>query len=219
MCPPHTAWPSGVGDQMSPAPTVGVLALQGGVSEHVEVLQALGARTALLRTPADLLGPDGLRVDALVLPGGESSVIDRLIRTFDLYDPLQDAITNGLPTLGTCAGLILLANRVEDPAPGQQSLGVLDATVLRNAFGSQVDSAEVSLQTSDGQVTVAFIRAPEVVAVGPGVQVIARRNQAIVGVRQGAITGIAFHPELTGEAMFHRHLLTQIGGHRQRAAS
>ena len=204
---------------MSSTPTVGVLALQGGVREHVQVLQGLDARTTLLRTPADLLGPDGLRVDAVVLPGGESSVIDRLLRTFGLFDPLREAIAAGLPALGTCAGLILLANLVEDPAPGQQSLAVLDATVLRNAFGSQVDSAEVDLETTDGPVKVAFIRAPRVIATGPGVDVIARRGEAIVGVRQGLITGIAFHPELTGEARFHRHLLADIGAQEQSVAS
>lgn len=191
--------------------TVGVLALQGGVAEHAELLAGLGARTTLLRTPEDLLGPDGLRVDAVVLPGGESSVIDRLLRTFGLYDPLREVILDGLPTLGTCAGLILLANRVEDPAPGQQSLGVLGVTVLRNAFGSQVDSAEVALETADGPVRVAFIRAPQVVAAEPGVEIIARRGEAIVGVRQGLITGLAFHPEVTGEARFHRRLLADSG--------
>jgi pyridoxal 5'-phosphate synthase pdxT subunit len=209
-CPRHIGWLSVVGDPMNAVPNVGVLALQGGVREHVAMLDSLGARTTLLRTPADLLGADGLKVDALVLPGGESSVIDRLIRTFELYDPLQEAILAGLPTLGTCAGLILLANRVEDPAPGQQSLAVLDATVLRNAFGSQVDSAEMELDTTDGPVRVAFIRAPEVVAVGPKVEVIARRGPSIVGVRQGRITGIAFHPELTGETRFHRRLLSDV---------
>jgi len=191
--------------------TVGVLGLQGGVSEHVELLDSLGVRTCLLRSPSDLLGADGLRVDAVVLPGGESSVIDRLLRTFGLFDPLRAAIGAGLPTLGTCAGLILLADKVLDPAPGQQSLAVLDATVRRNAFGSQVDSAEVDLETSDGPVKVAFIRAPQVVATGPAVAVIARRGEAIVGVRQGAITGLAFHPEVTGEARFHRRLIADAG--------
>ena len=194
------------------AVTVGVLALQGGVAEHVRVLQELDARTVPLRTPSDLLGPDGLRVDALVLPGGESSTIDRLLRTFGLFEPLQIAIADGLPTLGTCAGLILLAREVLDPAPGQQSLGVLDVAVRRNAFGSQVDSAELDLETTDGPVRVAFIRAPEVVAVGPGVDVLARRGDAVVAVRSGVVTGLAFHPELTGEARFHRRLLAAASG-------
>jgi pyridoxal 5''-phosphate synthase, glutaminase subunit Pdx2 len=194
------------------AVTVGVLALQGGVREHVRVLEELGASTVPLRTPSDLLGSDGLRVDALVLPGGESSTIDRLLRIFGLFEPLRTAVSDGLPTLGTCAGLILLAREVLDPAPGQQSLGVLDVTVRRNAFGSQVDSAELDLHTTDGPVTVAFIRAPQVVATGPGVEVIALRDQAIVGVRQDAITGIAFHPELTGEPLFHRRLLETASG-------
>ena len=188
--------------------TVGVLALQGGVREHVRLLESLGARTAPLRVPSDLAGPDGLRVDAVVLPGGESSTIDRLLRLFGLHDPLADAIRGGLPTLGTCAGLILLARRVIDPAPGQQSLGVLDVTVRRNAFGPQVDSTETELTTSDGPARVAFIRAPEVTATGPGVEVLARRAGRVVAVRQGATTGVAFHPELTGEPLFHRRLLT-----------
>jgi pyridoxal 5'-phosphate synthase pdxT subunit len=189
---------------------VGVLGLQGGVSEHIELLDELGVRTRWVRTPSDLLGADGVRVDAIVLPGGESSVIDRLLRMFELFEPLKQAIAGGLPTLGTCAGLILLADKVLDPAPGQQSLGLLDATVRRNAFGSQVDSAEVGLETAEGPVKVAFIRAPEVVEVGAGVEVIARRGGAIVGVRQGTITGLAFHPEVTGEPRFHQRLLTDI---------
>lgn len=191
-------------------PTVGVLALQGGVAEHVELLEALGARVAAVRTPRDLIGSDGVRVDAMVLPGGESSVIDRLLRTFELFEPLREAIVGGLPTLATCAGLILLAEEVLDPAPGQQSLHVMDITVRRNAFGPQVASSVESLETTDGPVSVAFIRAPEVVRTGPGVAVVARRGPAIVAVRQRAITGLAFHPELTGETRFHRQLLGQV---------
>ena len=190
--------------------TVGVLALQGGVSEHAELLESLGVRAVLVRTPADLLGSDGLRVDAMVLPGGESSVIDRLLRTFELFDPLRAAIADGLPTLATCAGLILLADEVLDPAPGQRSLQVLDVSVRRNAFGPQVNSSVESLQTAQGPVSVAFIRVPEVVRVGSGVSVIAQRGSAIVGVRQAAITALAFHPELTGEDRFHRSLLTHV---------
>jgi pyridoxal 5'-phosphate synthase pdxT subunit len=191
-------------------PTVGVLALQGGVAEHVELLETLGARVAAVRTPRDLIGSDGVRVDALVLPGGESSVIDRLLRTFELFEPLREAIVGGLPTLATCAGLILLAEEVLDPAPGQQSLHVVDITVRRNAFGPQVASSVESLETTDGPVSVAFIRAPEVVRTGPGVAVVARRGPAIVAVRQRAVTGLAFHPELTGETRFHRQLLGQV---------
>lgn len=198
--------PSGSGSGL----TVGVLALQGGVAEHAELLESLGVRVSLVRTPGDLLGPDGLRVDAMVLPGGESSVIDRLLRTFELFEPLREAINDGLPTLATCAGLILLAEEVLDPAPGQQSLKLVDITVRRNAFGPQVASSVESLETTDGPVSVAFIRAPEVVRTGPGVAVVARRGPAIVAIRQRAITGLAFHPELTGETRFHRQLLTQV---------
>lgn len=190
---------------------VGVVALQGGVREHMELLESLGAETVPLRQPSDLLGADGLRVDAVVLPGGESSTIDRLLRLFELGEPLSQAINDGLPTLATCAGLIQLATTIEDPAPGQGSFGVLDVTVRRNAFGRQVDSAELELETSWGPARVAFIRAPEVVAYGPAVSPVARRGEHVVAVRQGAITGISCHPELTGETLFHRRLLASIG--------
>jgi 5'-phosphate synthase pdxT subunit len=189
-------------------PTVGVLALQGGVREHQRLLEGLGARVRPVRLPADLVGPDGPRLDALVLPGGESSTIDRLLRGFGTFEPLRAVIAAGLPTLGTCAGLVLLAREVLDAAPGQRSLGLLDVTVRRNAFGPQLDSAEVDLTTTLGPARVAFIRAPRVESAGPGVEVLARRRRAIVAVRQGAVTGVAFHPELTGEPLFHRRLLT-----------
>lgn len=190
--------------------TVGVLAIQGGVREHRLLLESLGARVSLVRSAGDMVGPDGPRVDALVLPGGESSTIDKLVRTFDLYEPLQQLIARGLPTLGTCAGLVLLASEIVDPAPGQSSLGVLDVTVRRNALGPQVDSAEVDLPTTLGPVQVAFIRAPIVTRVGPAVEVLARREGHVVGVRQGLVTGIAFHPELTDEPAFHRRLLADV---------
>lgn len=189
------------------APTVGVLGLQGGVAEHARLLEELGARVRLVRAPSDLSGPDGLRVDALVLPGGESSTIDKLLRTFGLFEPLRDAIAAGVPTLGTCAGLVLLAREVEDPAPGQRSLRVLDVTVRRNALGPQVDSAEVALATPLGPVQVAFIRAPVVTRLGAGVQPLGTRDGHVVGARSGVVTGVAFHPELTGEPAFHRVLL------------
>ncbi len=190
--------------------TVGILALQGGVREHELVLEGLGVRVVQVRTPSDLVGPDGLRVDGLVLPGGESSTIDRLLRMFGTFDPLRDAILGGLPTLGTCAGLVLLADEVLDPAPGQQSLRVLDVAVRRNAFGPQVDSAEVDLPTVDGPAKVAFIRAPMVTRQGVAVQVLATHLGGVVAVRQGCVSGLAFHPELTGETLFHRRLLDDI---------
>lgn len=193
---------------MSPA-RVGVLALQGGVREHAELLAGLGAEPVLVRRAAQL---DGL--DALVLPGGESSTIDRLTRVLGLRDPLRAAIGGGLPTLGTCAGLILLADRVLDPAPGQETLGGLAVTVRRNAFGRQVDSSEETVQTLLGPVRAAFIRAPEVTDVGAGVEVLARRGAdpgdvgaPIVAVRSGHLLGLSFHPELTGDPTVHRELL------------
>jgi len=188
---------------------VGVLALQGGVREHAELLTDLGAEAVLVRRAAQLED-----LDALILPGGESSTIDRLTRILGLREPLRAALAGGLPTLGTCAGLILLADRLLDPAPGQASLGGLDVTVRRNAFGRQVDSAEETLTTTLGSVRAAFIRAPEVVSVGTGIEVIARRgadvgaqDAPIVGVRAGSLLGISFHPELMGGATVHRELL------------
>ena len=188
-------------------PRVGILAVQGGVREHQELLVGLGAKVTHVRAASDLLGPDGPRIDALVLPGGESSTMDRLVRIFELFDPLRTVIAAGLPTLGTCAGLILLAHRIIDPAPGQQSLAVLDVDVRRNAFGAQVDSAEVNLDTRLGRTHVAFIRAPEVVRVGEHVEVLGSWTGAVVAVRQGPSMGLACHPELTGETTFHRALL------------
>lgn len=189
---------------------IGVLALQGGVREHADLLRTLGAEISHLRQPGDLVGPDGWRVDGLVLPGGESSTIARLLDIFELFDPLKEAIQSGLPTLGTCAGLVLLAREVLDPAPGQRSLGVMDISVRRNAFGSQVASAEVDLDTTLGPARVAFIRAPLVARVGTGVEVLACHQGAVVAVRERHMTGIAFHPELTGEPLFHRELLAAV---------
>lgn len=189
------------------SPLVGVLALQGGVREHASLLESLGARVRLVRRPADLVG-----LEALVLPGGESSVLDRLSRTFGLFEPMREAMAAGLPTLGTCAGLVMLAAEVIDPAPGQQSLGLLDVGVRRNAFGGQVHSAEVMLDSALGPVHAAFIRAPEVVRVGPGVAVLARWDEAIVAVQAGHVLGLSFHPELTGDRTFHAALLALTDG-------
>ncbi|WP_087006433.1 pyridoxal 5'-phosphate synthase glutaminase subunit PdxT [Gulosibacter sp. 10] len=191
--------------------TVGVLGLQGGVREHASLLEAIGARTRQVRKPADLVGTDGARVDALVLPGGESTVIDRLCRMFGLDEPIRALIGQGLPVLGTCAGLILLADRLENPAPGQRTIGGLDITVNRNAFGPQRDSAQAVLDTEWGGIRAAFIRAPRVVSVdGPRTRAMAHFEGEIVGVEQGSLLGASFHPELTGDATLHRRLLELI---------
>ena len=192
----------------SPA-RIGVLALQGDVAEHVTMLRSLGADVVEVRLPTDLEGLDGL-----VLPGGESSVMDKLLRLFTLQEPLRALIRQGLPVLGTCAGLILLADTLEDGIPGQQTLGGLDVSVSRNAFGSQVDSTEVDLSIDpiEGEpMTVALIRAPLVTTVGEGVRVIARMpDGGIVGVEQGALIGVSFHPEITGDTRLHRYFLERV---------
>ncbi|NDR54068.1 pyridoxal 5'-phosphate synthase glutaminase subunit PdxT [Actinomyces sp. 565] len=181
---------------------VGVLALQGGVAEHARMIESLGHRPRLVRRVGDLEG-----IEALVLPGGESTTLRRLLAAFDLTEAIEDAARR-VPTLGTCAGLILLA-----------TLGVLDVDVERNAFGPQVDSATTRLPWKDGSVVAAFIRAPRITRVGHGVRVCSTwrgvgRNgsgPAIGGVEQGEgeerVLGISFHPELTGDTTIHRDLL------------
>lgn len=204
---------------MSAPARIGVLALQGGVAEHVRLLEALGAQALAVRSPAAL----EQELDGLVLPGGESSTMDRLLRRFEMREPLQRLLRGGLPVLGTCAGLILLAEEVLDPAPGQSGLGILDITVRRNAFGNQLASSTETVACELGAVTAAFIRAPEVTRAGPGVQVLARRggppegDGPIVAVRHGAAVGLSFHPELTGQSAFHRDLLERAQRHRHAA--
>lgn len=192
-------------------PRVGVLALQGDVREHVRVLAGQGAAVSLVRRPAELAAVEGL-----VIPGGESSVIDKLSRAFGMREPIQEAIAAGMPVYGTCAGLILLADRITDGIAGQQTFGGLDATVRRNAFGSQVDSFEVDLEVpelGDPPVHAVFIRAPIVEAVGSGVEVLSRLpDDRIVAVRQGSLLGTAFHPEVTGEHRFHELFLDMVRG-------
>lgn len=190
-----------------PQAKIGVLGLQGGVREHATLLRAIGATPVIVKRPQDLTGPDGLRVDGLVLPGGESSTMDRLLRLFDMQVPLRNAIAQGLPTLGTCAGLILLASNIDDPAPRQQSLGVLDITVQRNAYGPQLASREARVSTSWGDVSGAFIRAPQVTRVGEDVRVAGTFNDTIVAVETDTIMGISFHPELTGDPTVHEALV------------
>lgn len=186
--------------------TVGVLALQGDVREHLAVLRAVGARAVGVRRVSELDA-----VDALVIPGGESTTMDKLLRAFELFEPVQRRLRAGMPAYGSCAGMILLADRILGGIEGQQTLGGLDITVRRNAFGRQVDSFEADLAI-DGiadPVHAVFIRAPWVEAVGPRAHVLARVEGGaaagrIVAVRQGPLFVTSFHPEMTGDTRVHR---------------
>ncbi len=185
--------------------TVGVLALQGDVREHLRSLDSLGVRATTVRRPAELDA-----VDALVLPGGESTTMAKLARAFDLLEPLRQRVKEGLPALGTCAGMILLADRLLDAAPGQETVGGLDVTVRRNAFGRQVDSFEGPVRVAGIADPVAgiFIRAPWVESAGPGVEVLGRVEEGeaagrIVAVRQGPLMATSFHPEMGDDPRVH----------------
>ncbi len=186
-----------------------MLALQGDFREHLAVLTELGAVAIPVRREQELD-----QVDGLVLPGGESTVIDKLARNFGLAEPLKAKLAGGLPAYGTCAGLILLADRVVDAGPGQQSFGGLDVSVRRNAFGGQVDSFETDVLVDGFEgppVHAAFIRAPVVDSVGPAATPIAHLTDGrVVAVRQGALLGTSFHPEITGELRFHRAFLDTV---------
>jgi pyridoxal 5'-phosphate synthase pdxT subunit len=188
---------------------IGVLALQGDVREHLRVLEAVGAQGVPVRRPPELADCDGL-----ILPGGESTTIVKLAETFDLLEPLRWAIKEGLPTYGSCAGMILLADRLVDAPEGQPTIGGLNVTVRRNAFGRQVDSFETDLDVRglDGPpLHAVFIRAPWVELAGPDVDVLARIDAAvaspaagrIVAARQGHLLATSFHPELTGDVRVH----------------
>jgi 5'-phosphate synthase pdxT subunit len=195
---------------MPDAPRVGVLAYQGDVREHLAALEAAGAAPVEVRTLADLD-----TVEGLVIPGGESTVIGKLAARYGLLEPLRERVAAGLPVLGTCAGMILLAREVEGPP--QDLLGVLDVRVRRNAFGRQVASfeAEVDVKGVDGgPVAGAFIRAPWVADAGPEVEVLAEVEGKVVAVRQGSLLATAFHPELSGEVRLHRWLVGLIAERR-----
>ncbi len=188
--------------------TVGVLALQGDVAEHIHVLESLGCTTIEVRTPAELAS-----VEALVIPGGESTTIYKLAQIFSMLQPLRVAIKNGLPVLGTCAGLILLAREILDSASNQDSFGGLDISVRRNAFGNQNDSFETEVTVSgiETDVRAAFIRAPIVEEISTGVEVISSLPSGqIVGVRQGKVIGISFHPEVYGDSRIHKLFVDSI---------
>ena len=197
-------------------PTVGVFALQGDVREHLHLLESQGARALAVRRPAELD-----ECDALVLPGGESTTMAKLARTFELFDPIRKRLDDGMPALGTCAGMILLADRILDGIVGQETFGGLDVTVRRNAFGRQVDSFEgpITYEGLAEPVHAVFIRAPWVEEIGEGVEVLARvtvdsseRGPAgrIVAVRQGHLMATSFHPEVGGDARVHRQFLDLV---------
>lgn len=206
-CPPLTGWPTAAGDPVT-GPRVGVLALQGDVREHVAVLERLGADVVRVRRPEDLDGVHGL-----VLPGGESTVIDKLSRAFGLREPIVAAIRGGMPVLGTCAGLILLADRLADGIEGQQTFGGLDVTVRRNAFGAQRESFETELivpALGEPPVAATFIRAPLVEELGAARALAFLPGGGIVAVEQGNLLGLSFHPEMNGEDRFHRRFLDRV---------
>lgn len=188
---------------------IGVLAFQGDVREHIHVLEKLGAQVVKVRRPDELV-----LVDALVIPGGESSVMDKLVRLFEMQKPLREAIASGLPVFGTCAGLIMMADHILDAIAEQESLGGLHVDVRRNAFGTQIDSFEVDLEMpgiTQELVPATFIRAPIVERVGDGVRVISQlADGRIVAVEQGYLLGISFHPEVNGDTRVHEYFLGRV---------
>lgn len=193
-------------------PLIGVLAVQGDVREHVRALELAGARTIAVRRPSEVEAIDGL-----VIPGGESTTMDKLVRIFDLHEPLVSRLRTGLPAYGSCAGMIMLADRILDGHRDQQTLGGLDITVRRNAFGRQVDSFEEDLRIRElgpEPVRAVFIRAPWVEDIGDDVQVLASVHVAggdhPVAVRQGNLLATSFHPEVTGDHRFHQYFVDMV---------
>ena len=190
-------------------PTVGVLALQGDFREHARVLGELGARVVLVRRPEDVEGIDGL-----VIPGGESTVMDKLARAFGVAEPLKRRIAEGLPVYGTCAGLIMIADTLLDTMAGQENLGGLDVVVRRNAFGSQNQSFETDLEIpalGDEPVHAVFIRGPVVESVGAKATALASLSDGrVVAVEQDNLIGTSFHPEIQGERRFHEYFLAKV---------
>ena len=196
------------------APVVGVLALQGDVREHLAALTACGATARPVRRPAELAGLAGI-----VLPGGESTTIDKLSRIFEVRDPLVAALRSGLPAYGSCAGMILLADEVLDGTHDQQTFGGLAITVRRNAFGRQVESFESDVELAGvggGPMHAVFIRAPWVESVGDDVEVLATvtppgtDEPKIIAVRQGRLLATSFHPEVTDDLRVHRYFLEMV---------
>lgn len=193
-------------------PLVGVLALQGDVREHLGILERAGADPVAVRRPAELASVDGL-----VLPGGESTTIVKLAGIFDLLEPIRERLAAGLPALGTCAGMILLADRLLDGTEQQGTFGGLDVVVRRNAFGRQVDSFETDVRFAslEEPLHAVFIRAPWVEKAGDEVEVLARVESGpapgkIVAVRQGRLMATSFHPEISGDARVHRYFVDLV---------
>jgi 5'-phosphate synthase pdxT subunit len=191
---------------------IGVLALQGDFREHINSLSDCGVIAVPVKTKEEIQG-----IDALVIPGGESTTIAKLARSFDLFDLIKKRISDGMPTYGSCAGMILLADRIEDAIAGQESFGGIDMTVRRNAFGRQVDSFETDLKfegITQPTIKAVFIRAPWVEQVGAHVQVLAEvdidGSKHPVAVRQGNLLATSFHPELTGDNRIHKFFVEQI---------
>ncbi|RJL33993.1 pyridoxal 5'-phosphate synthase glutaminase subunit PdxT [Bailinhaonella thermotolerans] len=201
---------------MTTAPTIGVFALQGDVREHMRALADAGASVVAVRRPQELE-----RVDGIVVPGGESTTMWKLATAFELLEPLRLRIKEGLPAYGSCAGMIMLADRITDGIAGQETIGGIDMLVRRNAFGRQVDSfeADVTLRgVEGGPMRAVFIRAPWVESVGEGVQVLgavetAGSTDRIVAVRQGHLLATSFHPELTGDPRIHEYFVDMVREH------
>ncbi|WP_374610552.1 pyridoxal 5'-phosphate synthase glutaminase subunit PdxT [Gordonia sp. (in: high G+C Gram-positive bacteria)] len=198
-------------------PRIGVLALQGDVREHVFALEAAGADAVAVRRPAELD-----EIDGIVIPGGESTTMSKLLGIFDLFDPLVDKLSDGLPAYGSCAGMIMLASTILDTRPDARHLDALDVTVRRNAFGRQVESFETDLEftgITDAEgaapMRAVFIRAPWVESVAPEVEVLARVPDGpaagrIVAVRQGNVLATSFHPEVTGDRRVHEYFVEMV---------
>ncbi|MEU4053841.1 MULTISPECIES: pyridoxal 5'-phosphate synthase glutaminase subunit PdxT [Streptomyces] len=197
---------------MSDTPVIGVLALQGDVREHLVALAAAGAAAREVRRPEELA-----EVDGLVLPGGESTTISKLAVLFGVLEPLRARVRDGLPVYGTCAGMILLADKILDPRSGQETVGGIDMIVRRNAFGRQNESFEAAVDVrgvGGGPVEGVFIRAPWVESVGAAAEVLAEHDGHVVAVRQGNALATSFHPELTGDHRVHRLFADTVRANR-----
>ncbi|MDX3852627.1 pyridoxal 5'-phosphate synthase glutaminase subunit PdxT [Streptomyces sp. AK02-01A] len=189
-------------------PVIGVLALQGDVREHLAALAAAGAVARTVRRPEELAEADGL-----VIPGGESTTMSKLAALFGMLEPLRSRVRAGMPVYGTCAGLIMLAEKILDPRSGQETVGGIDMIVRRNAFGRQNESFEAAVEVAGvggGPVEGVFIRAPWVESVGAEVQVLAEYEGHVVAVRQGNALATSFHPELTGDHRLHRFFTDMV---------